>query len=176
MVDDADRQDIEPGAESAEPEAVAEMVSAEQYEAVVAERDRYLRALADADTRARRAAEQAQIQVARANEGFLLGILPVLSGVTRALDAARSADDLEQMGTGLELIDRQLHSFLESVGAVFLVPSPGDPFDPERHEAVYSQPPSAAVPVGHIVGVIEPGIMLHGQLLQPARVAVAAAE
>jgi len=160
-----------------EPQDAAEesFVEAALYDEVVAERDRYLRALADAETRARRAAEQAKTQVARANEQFLEALLPLLSGFSRALEAGRSATSVEQIQTGLALVERQIGSFLEAIGAELVLPRPGEPFDPELHDAIFGQPATAEVPEGHITALVEPGVRLNGRMVRPARVAVASA-
>jgi molecular chaperone GrpE len=48
----------------------------------------------------------------------------------------------------------------------------GEPFDPERHEALTMQP-SAEVEPGSVLTVIQKGYALNGRLLRPARVIVA---
>ena len=50
--------------------------------------------------------------------------------------------------------------------------APGLPFDPNVHEAVVAQK-SAEYAEGMISAVLEPGYLLHGRLLRPARVIVA---
>jgi molecular chaperone GrpE len=50
----------------------------------------------------------------------------------------------------------------------------GQPFDPNRHEAVM-QKPSADVPPGTVVQVLQPGYMIHERVLRPASVVVSAA-
>lgn len=150
-------------------------VEAALYDEVVAERDRYLRALAEAETRARRAAEQAKVQVARANEQFLEAMLPLLSGFARALGAGAQATSVEQIQTGLALVERQIGTFLDAIGAELVLPQPGDPFDPEQHDAVFGQPATADIPEGHISALVEPGVLLNGRMIRPARVAVASA-
>jgi molecular chaperone GrpE len=147
-------------------------VEVELYEEVLAERDRYLRALAESENRARRASEQARIGVQRANEQFLEALLPVLAGFDRALAAGRNGATVETLLPGLELLERQLGSFLEAIGAALVAPDPGVEFDPEQHEALLRQP-TTEVPDGHIAAVLEKGIALNGRIVRPARVAVA---
>lgn len=162
----------------AEPQTEAdgegEWVELALYEEAVAERDRYLRAVADAETRSRRAAEQARVGVQRANEQFLEGLLPVLAGFDRALDAARGETSLDNLVQGLELLGRQLGSFLDGIGAEYVPAEVGDVFDPELHEAMMRVPASEQVPEGQIAFVMERGIKLNGRVVRPARVAVAA--
>ena len=51
---------------------------------------------------------------------------------------------------------------------------PGEPFDPELHEAMTMQP-SADVEPDSVLTVIQKGYTLNGRLLRPARVIVAQA-
>ncbi|TLY71919.1 MAG: nucleotide exchange factor GrpE [Gammaproteobacteria bacterium] len=48
----------------------------------------------------------------------------------------------------------------------------GEPFDPERHEAVMAEESATAEP-GSVLRVVQPGYELNGRLLRPARVIVA---
>jgi molecular chaperone GrpE len=161
----------------AEPagEEAAGWVEVELYEQACAERDRYLRAVADAETRARRGAEQARVGVQRANEDFLVALMPVLTGFQRAVSAFQDGASPEGMAEGLEMLARQLSGFLESIGATVIEPAVGEPFDPDRHEAVYGQPATDEVPEGHVTLVVDRGVALAGRVVRPARVAVASA-
>ena len=49
----------------------------------------------------------------------------------------------------------------------------GEPFDPELHEAMTTQPSADAEP-GTVLTVFQKGYTLNGRLLRPARVVVAA--
>jgi len=50
----------------------------------------------------------------------------------------------------------------------------GEPFDPNRHEAMTMQPSTDAEP-DSVLTVFQKGYALNGRLLRPARVVVAAA-
>ncbi len=50
----------------------------------------------------------------------------------------------------------------------------GEPFDPERHEAMAMLPSATAEP-GSVLQVVQRGYELNGRLLRPARVLVARA-
>jgi len=50
----------------------------------------------------------------------------------------------------------------------------GQPFDPEYHEAMATQP-SADQPPGTVMAVVQKGYLLNGRLLRPARVLVSRA-
>lgn len=160
------RDAAEPAAPVEEPEAPAAEVDFQ---------DKYLRALAELDNYRRRSQEQQRTAVQRANETFLAELLPVIDGLDRGLEAARGETSIDKLQAGLELVSRQLHSFLETHGVEPLECRVGDLFDPELHEAVMRGPATEEVPEGHILSVWERGVKLNGRVVRPARVGVATA-
>lgn len=74
----------------------------------------------------------------RAKQGqfnFLSTLLPVLDNLNLAIDHARTDSSLEHLLTGVQGTARSFEQALISVG-VQTVPSVGEKFDPEKHEAV----------------------------------------
>lgn len=138
--------------------------------------DKYLRALAETDNLRKRSAEQARLSIQRANDELLLRLLPVVDGFGRAVAAAESGATGESITQGLGLLRQQLATFLEGCGVTEIPCTPGDPFDPERHEAIVRLTPTEAAPEGTVAGVVEPGYAQGQRVLRPARVAVSAAE
>jgi molecular chaperone GrpE len=61
----------------------------------------------------------------------------------------------------------------EKSGIVVLDPQ-GQPFNPEFHEAMVTQP-TAEHPAGTVLAVVQKGYVLNGRLLRPARVVIARA-
>jgi molecular chaperone GrpE len=51
-----------------------------------------------------------------------------------------------------------------------IAPQTGEPFDPNRHEALMQQPSNH--PEGSVVQVLQKGYSLHDRTLRPAQVAV----
>lgn len=100
-------------------------------------------------------------------------LLPALDNLERALDAARQAGDDGPLARGVALVQTQLLDALRRHG-VSRVEAQGQPFDPNRHEAVMQQP-SAEVPPQTVLQVLENGYLLHERVLRPARVIVSAA-
>ena len=112
-----------------------------------------------------------QALVLRAGERVLESLLPVLDNMQRALESAERHEE-GQLIKGVEIVSGQLRSVLESHGLDQVPAEPGLPFDPNIHEAVVAQE-SDEFDEGAIVAVLEPGYLLHGRLLRPARVIVA---
>jgi molecular chaperone GrpE len=137
-----------------------------------AQQDRYLRAVAEFDNVRKRSAREREEYTRYANESLLRDLLPVLDNLDRALQAARS-EPATSLTTGVELIQRELLRVLEKFGLTPFT-SVGQPFDPERHEAV-ARVPSADVPDMTVAGETARGYLLHGRVLRPAMVTVAVA-
>jgi molecular chaperone GrpE len=146
---------------SAEPEGaqpVTELrgVANDELRAALAERDQYLdhlqRLKAEFENYRKRVQRDNQALVLRAGEGVLESLLPVLDNMQRALESAERHEE-GQLIKGVEIVSGQLRSVLEGHG---LDQVPAEEFDE-----------------GAIIAVLEPGYLLHGRLLRPARVIVA---
>ncbi|MEX2223525.1 MAG: nucleotide exchange factor GrpE [Candidatus Rokuibacteriota bacterium] len=137
-----------------------------------AQQDRYLRTVAEFDNVRKRSAREREEYTRYANESLLRDILPVLDNLDRALQAAR-AEPATGLTTGVELIQRELLRVLEKFGVTSFT-SVGQPFDPERHEAV-ARIPSADLPDMTVAAETARGYLLHGRVLRPALVTVAVA-
>jgi molecular chaperone GrpE len=135
--------------------------------------DRLLRALAETDNVRRRAQRDREDYIKYAAEALLRDLIPVLDNFDRALAAARDADSAANVVEGVELIQRELLRVLEKSG-LSRYSAVGQPFDPTRHEAIARVVSAEATP-DTVVGETAPGYLLHGRVLRPALVTVAAA-
>jgi molecular chaperone GrpE len=136
------------------------------------ERDEYLalaqRTQADFENyRKRMARENAAAQdrgVAKlANE-----LLPALDHLEHALKAAAGHEDVIK---GFALVRDEIVAALGRAGIQPFSPQ-GEPFDPNEHEAMASQPSEDAAS-GTVIEVYQQGYRLNGGILRPARVVVA---
>jgi molecular chaperone GrpE len=119
----------------------------------------------------RQQAEQTEMrQVAAA--GVLMQILPILDDLERALEAIPEDEAEQPWAQGIHLIQRKLHTTLESVGLVPITAEPGDPFDPFVHEAVTYEE-HEGFDEGEIIAVVQKGYKLNERTLRPAMVRVA---
>jgi molecular chaperone GrpE len=159
--DDQDRQAVSPlqDALDAKTREVEEL------------QNRNLRLMAEFDNARKRAAREREEYVRFANESFLRELLPVLDNFDRALQAAKGEPGSGAVTAGIELIQRELLRVLEKFGAVPFQ-SVGQPFDPERHEAV-ARVPTTDQPEMTVVAETARGYLLNGRVLRPAMVAVA---
>jgi molecular chaperone GrpE len=134
-------------------------------------RDRYLRAAAEFDNARKRTAREREEYTRYANESLLRELLPVLDNFERALQAARGEPAAAAVTAGVELTQRELLRVLEKFG-VTPFPAVGQPFDPERHEAI-ARVPAQGRPEGTVVDETARGYLLNGRVLRPAMVTVA---
>jgi len=135
------------------------------------QRERYIRGAAEFDNARKRAAREREDYTRYANESLLRELLPVLDNFGRALQAARSEPGAAAVTAGVELIQRELLRVLEKFG-VTPFDSLGQPFDPERHEAI-ARVPAMGQREGTVVNETARGYMLNGRVLRPAMVTVA---
>ena len=135
--------------------------------------DHLLRALAETENVRRRFERTADDRVKYANEALLRDLLPVLDNFDRALAAARTSGSAATVIEGVDLIQRELLRVLERAG-LSRYSAVGQRFDPARHEAIARVVSLDAAP-DTVVSETGPGYLLHGRVLRPALVAVAAA-
>src|SRR3954471_9507513 len=154
-----------------EVDKTLEQQLAEAQAQAASNRDAMLRALADAENARKRYQAEAASSQKYALERFAESLLPVMDSLEAAL-ANREASP-EALRDGVELTLRQLSQALEKSRVTAISPTPGERFDPHRHQAV------AAVEAGSypntIVSVMQKGYHLHDRILRPALVTVAKA-
>jgi molecular chaperone GrpE len=125
------------------------------------------RAQADFINYKRRAEQERSEAVRFGNATLILGLLPVLDDLERALDSV--PDDLAEGGwvDGISLIYRKCRAVLEEQG-VSEIKALGEPFDPHFHEAMLFGEGEE----GMVVEEIQKGYRLHDRVLRPTRVKV----
>jgi molecular chaperone GrpE len=133
--------------------------------------DRYKRALADLDNYRKRSAREVERRVAESTEAQLRDWLDAIDSVERALLMAETDSSL---AVGLQAVLHQMEAILERQG-VTRVGAAGEPFDPERHEAI-GVVAAEGVPDRTVVEVARSGYALGDRILRPAQVVVAQPE
>jgi molecular chaperone GrpE len=136
-------------------------------EQLAATEDRFKRALADLDNYRKRAGRETDRRVAEARERLLRDWLEALDSVERAIALDPS------LAEGLEAVLRQMEAILARHG-VQRTGAAGEPFDPERHEAVAVRA-TDEVPDRTVLNVMRSGYTLDDHVLRPAEVTVARA-
>jgi molecular chaperone GrpE len=175
----ADDEKLEPNDEAAPASAPAgENDVLTGLAAQVAElRDKYLRAVAEAENVRKRAERDVADARAYGITAFARDVLAVDDNLARAIEAvdadarASASGTLRALLDGVELTHRELLKALERYGVRRLDPL-GEKFDPNFHQAMFELPAPDA-PAGTVVQVMQPGYAIGERVLRPALVAVA---
>ena len=151
--------------------------AAEELEAMRAERDemrdKFMRALADAENSRKRADRDRKEAEMYGSTRLARDLLPVYDNLSRALQAipeesrAASAALIE----GVDLTLRELSNVMAKHGITTITPAIGDTFDPQLHQAMF-EAPLPGTKAGQIIQVMTEGFLLHDRLLRPAQVGV----
>jgi molecular chaperone GrpE len=157
-------------ATSAETEQLSRALEQKEKEATEA-RDRYLRTYADFENYRKRMQRDLADFKKYANEQMARELLSVVDHLTLAIKHATEAGETGQgFLQGVELVHKQFRDVLEKFG-VTLFPAEGEPFDPQKHDAV-TQEPTAEVPENTVVRVLQDGYLYHDKVLRHAKVSV----
>jgi molecular chaperone GrpE len=135
-------------------------------------RERYLRAAAETENVRKRAERDVENARRYGLERLAQALLPVRDSLEAGLATADKAD-VEALLEGKRATLRLLDAALKQVGITEVDPL-GEPFDPEKHEAMTLQTSATAEP-NTVLTVIQKGYAIHDRLLRPARVIVSRA-
>ncbi|MDR3114491.1 MAG: nucleotide exchange factor GrpE [Treponema sp.] len=130
-----DEQGVEP------PENLAPEEKLKGMEAQIAElQDQYLRKAAEFENFRKRMNREKQEAIDFANQSLLLDLIPIIDDFERAIKAAdtsqKVAADFTVFYEGISMIEKRLSSQLEHKWGLKRYDSAGEPFDPNRHEAI----------------------------------------
>jgi molecular chaperone GrpE len=163
-----DTLDGEPVAEQDTETLIAELTAERD-----AYKDRFMRALADAENARKRSERDRREAEQYGGSRLARDLLPVYDNLHRALAAVseeqRKAD--AALIEGVELTLRELQNVFERHGIKVIRPELGDAFDPKLHEAMF-EAPVPETKAGDIIQVMVDGFLLYDRLLRPAQVGV----
>ena len=136
-------------------------------------RDRFMRALADAENSRKRADKDRREAENYGGSKLARDLLPIYDNLKRAIEAVGD-EQKEAAGAfieGVELTLRELLKVFRSHGIEPISPEVGDKFDPQLHQAMF-EAPVPGTKAGDIIQVSAEGFMLHDRLLRPSQVGV----
>ena len=119
----------------------------------------------------KRVSREREAQAVFGNEQLLRAVLPFLDNLERAM--GQKGASAAALLSGVRMTHDQFLLELRKFG-LEQIPAQGGTFDPSLHEAIASVPASGK-PGGTILAEARKGYLLHGRLLRPAQVTVAAA-
>ncbi|MGH8250892.1 MAG: nucleotide exchange factor GrpE [Steroidobacteraceae bacterium] len=166
---DPKNTDPTPAPQPTGDEASIESKLAEAEARAEQHRAEFLRAIAELENFRKRSAREIDSARQFGVERLAAELLPVADSLALALDSAATAD-AATLVEGQKATLRLLRKAFERAGITEVDPA-GQPFDPERHEAMAMQP-SAGHPPHTVLQVVQRGWLLNGRLLRPARVIV----
>lgn len=141
----------------------------------VENKDKMLRAMAEADNTRRRAEKERADTAKYAVSGFAKNLLPAIDNFRRALDAIPAElregnPEIENLTVGIEATEREMLRAFESAH-IKAIDALDKPFDPNFHEVMF-EAEIEGKPAGIVFQVLETGYTIHDRLLRPARVGV----
>ena len=160
--------------ETAETPAV-ELTPDEKIAALEAElaelRDQLLRKAADFENFRKRMNQEKQSAIEYANQSLLMDIIPIIDDFERAIQSSESSRDFSALYDGINMIEKRLISQLDNKWGLKRFNSVGEPFDPNRHEALMMEK-SPEVSEAVVAEDLIKGYMLKDRLLRAAKVKV----
>jgi molecular chaperone GrpE len=162
------------------PETAAQLVELERLQQALTQSeeraknhwDQYLRAVADVENVRKRAQRDVEAAHRYGIDKLAQELLPVRDSLELAVENADRAD-AASLAAGQEATLKLLAKAFEKLSITEINPL-GEPFDPEKHEAMLTQPSDTAEP-NSVLKVVQRGYEINGRLLRPARVIVARA-
>ena len=153
------------------PEASAE----EQLEAANAEiaslKDQLLRKIAEFDNYRKRTIKEKTDLILNGGEKTIITILPVIDDLERALKNMKSADDVNAVLEGVELIYKKFMDILTKQGVSIIETKEAD-FDVDVHEAVAQLPAPTPELKGKVMDCTLTGYKLNEKVIRHAQVVV----
>ena len=166
-----------PAPEPVDTETTEDIIAADELEGLRAERDelrdRFMRALADAENARKRADRDRREAEQYGSTRLARDLLPVYDNLKRALDVAtdETREQAAALIEGVDLTLRELTNVMTKHGVKPISPAVGEQFDPQQHQAMF-EAPLPGTKAGQIIQVMTEGFMLHDRLLRPAQVGV----
>ncbi len=158
-------------ARTAPEEDLLERIRALEQE-VKESQDQLLRKAAEFENSRKRLAREKEESIKYANAALLSDVVPIIDDFERAIQSAADSKDFDAFHTGVSMIEKQMVSMLERNWGLKRFSANGEPFDPEKHEAIAVEETDQ-----HDSEVVledyQKGYLLHDRVLRPAKVKVA---
>lgn len=133
--------------------------------------DSYLRLMADFDNYRKRTIKEKADLIKNAGERIIIDFLPIVDNFERALNSMKTAEDVEAVRQGVELIYNQIMSMMKANG-VAVIETENAPFDTEYHEAITTIPAPTPELKDKIVDCTTKGYTMNEKVIRHAKVVV----
>ena len=135
-------------------------------------KDQLLRKAADFENFRKRLAREKEESIKYANAALLSDVVPIIDDFERAIQSAADSKDFDAFHTGVSMIEQRMVGMLERNWGLKRFSANGEPFDPEKHEAIAVEETDQ-----HDTEIVledyQKGYLLHDRVLRPAKVKVA---
>ena len=136
--------------------------------------EKLARLQADYQNSQRRLEKDADQRLRIAAGHLMREFLPVIDNLERALEVPDTANVQTVLG-GVRGTYEQWMNVLKNNGVEPIAPEPGEPFDPERHEALMQEPVEPTPETQQVTRTLQKGYTFDGRVLRAAQVAVSRA-
>ncbi len=133
--------------------------------------DKHLRLNAEFDNYRKRTLKEKMELSKSAGKQIFEDMLPVIDDIERALQSIETAEDMNAVKEGMQLIHSKFIGFLNQQG-VKPMESKGEVFNTDEHEAISKIPAPSEDMKGKVVDVISKGYKLNDQILRYSKVVV----
>jgi molecular chaperone GrpE len=134
--------------------------------------DQLLRKAAEFENFRKRLSRDKEESIKYANAALLSDVVPIIDDFERAIQSAAESKDFDAFHTGVSMIEKQMVNMLERNWGLKRFSANGEPFDPEKHEAIAVEETDK-----HDSEIVledyQKGYLLHDRVLRPAKVKVA---
>ncbi|HVM88603.1 MAG TPA: nucleotide exchange factor GrpE [Puia sp.] len=148
-------------------ESVIEKLNAE----LQAQKDKYLRLVAEFDNFKKRTAKERIELIQTAGKDVIISLLDVLDDCDRAEKQLQNTKDIDQVKEGVQLVFNKLRSVLQNKG-LRQMESINTEFDVEKHEAITEIPSPTEHLKGKVIDEVQKGYYLNDKIIRFAKVVV----
>ena len=135
--------------------------------------DSHLRLMADFDNYRKRTIKEKADLIKNAGERIICDFLPIIDNFERALASMKTAEDVDAVRQGVELIYNQVMAMMKANG-VAVIETENAPFDTEFHEAITTIPAPTPELKDKIVDCTTKGYTMNEKVIRHAKVVVGA--
>ena len=135
--------------------------------------DKYIRLYSEFDNYRRRTQKEKLDIIKNASEKIIVGLLPVLDDMERALKFETAGQDgpSDSEKEGISLIYQKMMNFLKQQG-LEEIHAVGEPFDVDLHEAVTTMPAPSEEEKGKVLDEIQKGYRLNEKVIRFSKVVI----
>jgi molecular chaperone GrpE len=135
--------------------------------------DKYIRLYSEFDNYRRRTQKEKLDIIKNASEKIIVGLLPVLDDMERALKFETAGQDgpSDSEKEGISLIYQKMMNFLKQQG-LEEIHAVGEPFDVDLHEAVTTMPAPSEGEKGKVLDEIQKGYRLNEKVIRFSKVVI----